>query len=253
MITEWLYYKNVLSPVVFLSFVTTLLCCFILSPILMNLVAPMRTFGKKKVYMHTFLGSTIHAIVSCTNSVLVLSQGDLAKDKLFAVNSAGVTSLHITVGYILGDTLVCLMDPYLRRSYSTLLHHLAMITGVLLCLYHERFLFFVIYHLFSELSTPFVNWRGVLHELGDRNSWWYAMAALGMMISFFLCRVLVIPWHNYVLFAALLSTEASTVPLYLKMILVLNSVPFDFLNSFWFYKMFKGARKYFFHIKVSTK
>lgn len=250
---DWLLYNNVISPVVFISFAATLVCNFIIGPVLMRFIAPKRTFGQKEAYMHSFLASTIHAIVACANATIILIQGDLNKDRIFAINSASVVSLHFTMGYVLGDFLACLLDPYLRSTYSNLIHHLAMISGIFLCLYYELFVSFVVYRLLSELSTPFVNWRSFLQELGDKKSRWYTTAALGMLVSFFLCRVLVIPWHEYTLFAALLSNEASTVPLILKTIMVLNSVPFDLLNSYWFYKILKGAAKYLFPQKVSIK
>lgn len=242
-----------MSPVVFISFVATLLCSHVLSPILMNFIAPKHRFGRKTIYMNSFLGSTVHAVVSCAAAIFTLAQGDLVRDKIFAVNSASVVSLHITMGYVLGDTLICLVDPYLRGAYSTLLHHLAMIAGILMCLHFQLFYFFVIYRLIAEFSTPFVNWRAILYEMGEKESRQYAVAALGMVISFFLCRVLVIPWHNYALFSTLLSAEASTVLLILKIYMVLNFILFDILNTFWFYKMLKGAYRFFVLRKLSTK
>lgn len=247
--TNWLHYNNVISPVVFLSFAATLLCSYALSPMLLNFIAPNKRFGPKAMFMHSYVTSTIHAAVSCVGAIVALAQGDLVKDKIFGVNSASVTALHISVGYSFGDTFVCLMDPYLRGVYSNLLHHVVMITGLLLCLYYELFLFFVICRLLSEFSTPFVNWRGLLHEIEDKQGQWYVVASISMMVTFFLCRVTVIPWHNYMLFAALVSTEASTAPLVLKVIMVLNSVPFDILNMFWFYKILRGGYKFFSHSK----
>jgi uncharacterized protein YqgC (DUF456 family) len=218
----------------------------------MKVIFPSHTFGKKNVYMNTLLASTLHAAVGCTSTVMILAEGDLWKNRIFGMNSAAVITLHITVGYVLGDTLVCFADPYLRKTYSVFLHHLAMISGILLSLYYELFLFFVMYHLISEFSTPFVNWRGFLHEFEGKKTRWYSAAAVGMLISFFLCRVVLIPWHNYILFVTLLSNEASTVPLVLKAIMVANSLPFDALNCLWFYRMIKGGKRYFFSKKVST-
>lgn len=241
------------SPVVFLSFAATLLCSYTLSPWLLNFIAPSKKFGEKTVYLHTLFSSTIHAIISCTSTAFLLAQGDLVKDKIFAVNSTGVTILHITVGYVFGDTFICLMDRYLRGVYSNFLHHVAMIAGILFCLHYGIFLFFAHYRFLSEFSTPFVNWRAILYETGDKKSRQYAVVAISMTISFFLCRVMVIPWHNYILFAVLLSTEASSVPLILKVYTTVNYVTFDVLNVFWFYKILKGAYKFISHKKLNTE
>lgn len=251
--TNWLYYNNVISPIVFLSFAATLLCSYVLSPTILNVIAPNQKFGRKAMYVHTYITSTIHAVVTCMAALIALAQGDLGKDRTFGVNSAGVTALHVTVGYTLGDTLIILMDPYLRSIYSSLLHHVAMIAGLLLCLYYELFLFFVICRVLSEFSTPFVNLRGVLSEIGNKKGQLYVAASILMMVTFFLCRVVVIPLHTYALFAVLVSTEASTVSMSLKMTMVLNTVTFDILNMFWFYKILRGGYKFFFHGKPSTE
>ena len=72
-----------------------------------------------------------------------------------------------------------------------------------------------------------------------------------MSVSFFLCRVVVIPWHNYVLTSAVLGGAA--VPLVLKIYMEVNFVAFDVLNCFWFYKMLKGGYRLFFGKKRNTK
>lgn len=241
--TNWL--SSLTSPVVFLSFAATLICNYILSPRLLNFVAPHHDFGQKTVNMQSLFSSTIHAIISSAGTVLLLLQGDLVEDKVFGVNSTGVILLHVTVGYAFGDIFVCVMDPYLRGVVSNFLHHFATIAGILFTLHNGMFLFFTHYRFFSEFSTPFVNWRALLHEKGNKNSRQYALAAISMTISFFLCRVVVIPWHSYVMFASLLSAEASSVPLILKVYTLVNYVTFDILNVFWFYKILKGGYNFY--------
>ena len=159
-----------ISLVLVASFGIILLCCYVISPFLANLVLPkdQQAFGRKTVYIHSYLGSTLHAIVAFSCAMYVLGKGELGKDKVYAYNSAGVISLHITAGYVLADTLIVLRDPYLSSIRSTLLHHAAMIAGIFMCLYYRLYLFFVVYRFVSEFSTPFVNWWSILHELGNR-------------------------------------------------------------------------------------
>lgn len=253
---SWLLYNNFISPVVFISFAGIPLCCYVLSPILAKLTLrrdQIQRFGQKATYLHSHLGSTIHAVIAFICASIILARGDLAKDKVYAVSTSGVLTAHVTAGYVLGDTSICLIDPYLRTVYSTLFHHLAMIFGLFMSLYHRLFLYFVVYRLLAEFSTPFVNWRAVLYETGNKKSMWYSVASWGMLVSFFLCRVMVIPWHTYALLTVLQSPEAATVPLSLKAIMLLNFPLFDLLNIFWFYKMLKGAYKLFFRNKSSVK
>lgn len=244
---DWL--PDFFSPAVLVSLVITLLCGYVFSPFLANLIISkekLQSLGQKRVYIHTFLGSTLHAVIAFSYNTFLLAQGDLGKDKLFTMTSSGITSLHITMGYILGDTLICILDPYLRTVISNFIHHFAMLAGMAMCLHYELFLFFVVYRFLSELSTPFVNWRALAYEFGDKKGKWYIVASLSMMVSFFLCRIMVIPWHSYALFSVIFSPQAAVVPWYLKVYMEVNFVAFDILNIFWFYKIIRGACKFFF-------
>lgn len=243
---NWLQYM--ISPIFFVSFAVTLICCYVASPLLASILVPkinMQKLEVKTTYFHSFLGSAVHSIAAIVFASYILATGVLSSDKIFATSPASFAALHLTVGYAVGDMVICLRDPYLRRSHSTMLHHLAMIAGIGMCLYYQLFTFFVVYRFLSELSTPFVNLRSVIYEVGDKKGRWYFISSIGMMVTFFLCRILVIPWHTYHLFMAVLSANAATVPLVLKVYMIVNFTAFDTLNIFWFNKIVKGGYKFF--------
>lgn len=245
-----------MSPVFFISAAVTIVCCYVVSPnVASGLVQrdQLQKLGHKSVYFHSYLASALHAVVAFVLAGHTLATGDLSSDKIFATSSAGTMALHVTIGYTVGDTVVCLLDPYLRGAYSTVLHHLAVITGIAMCLYHQLFMFFVVYRLLSEFSTPFVDLRAVISAVGDKKGWLYMLASLGMMISFFLCRIVVIPWHNYELFTALFGVEGSEVPWYLTVFMALNFTIFDVLNLIWFCKILRGGYKLLFLTKHSAE
>ena len=241
---EW--WKYLISPTVFASFAVIILCRFIMSPVLASAFIEkdkLKQLGDRRGLFHSYLGSLVHALGALAFSVYILSTEELNKDPIFSITRNSMTVMHITMGYSLADMLICLIDPHLRMVYSNLLHHTCMIAGITMGLYHQLYIFFIVYRLMAELSTPFVDWRAVIYEVGDKNGRWYYIASFGMMITFFLCRIMVVPWHNYVLFTTIFSPEAAVVPWYLNLYMVVNYTAFDFLNIYWFYKMLKGGYK----------
>ena len=78
-------------------------------------------------------------------------------------------------------------------------------------------MFFVVYQLIAEYSTPFVNLRYILADLGEKKGSLHMFTGIGMLISFVLCRIIVIPWHWYVLFVTVVTEEAALiVPLFFR-------------------------------------
>lgn len=248
---NWMH-KIILSPPFLISVAAVFICTYIISPFLTNRLVPQdkrQKLGRKTITFYSYLASAIHGVVGCILASLVLAFGDLDKDKIFAVSPAAVTTLYITLGYTVADTIQCLLDPHLRTVYSIMLHHIAIIAGVSMGLYNQIFLFFIIYRLLSEFSTPFVDLWSVIHEVGDRKGWWYRAASVGMMLSFFLCRIAVIPWHNYELLTTILSSDGLAVPWYLRVYMIVNFTAFDAVNLLWFSRMFRGGYKLLFQRK----
>lgn len=244
---DWI--QKTLSLPFFALLTMTLVCSYGVSPYLASRLVPRERYkklGHKTMSFNSYLSSAIHAVVACMLAGSVLAFGELGKDKIYSVSPGAASTLHATLGYTVADTFICLLDPHLRSTYSTIMHHLAMISGISMGLYHQLFIFFIVYRLLSELSTPFVDLWTVLHEVGDRSGRWYYAASIAMMISFFLCRVLVIPWHNYELLRAIFSSEGLAVPWYLRLYMIINYTAFDAFNLFWFYKILRGGYKLLF-------
>lgn len=242
---DW-FWQVLSSPPFFISLAVTFICSFFLNPFLSNCLVPQEKYqklGKKKTFFNSFLSSAVHGVTAVVLSCLVLGWTDLGEDKIFNISPAAISALHVTLGYTVADTVLCLSDPYLRGHYVTILHHVAMFTGIGMGLYHRLFIFFIVYRLLSEFSTPFVDLWTVLREVGNRNGRLFYVASVGMMTSFFLCRVLVIPWHNYELLAAIFSPAGSVVPWYLHLYMIVNFTAFDAFNLYWFSKMLRGGYK----------
>lgn len=241
---EW---KDILSPALFMSIALMLFCRFVLSPILASAFIPedkLKKLGPKKALFHTYLGSLVHAVEAVVLSGYILLSGEMGKDRIFSVTPNSITAMHITLGFSIADLLICLLDSHLRSTYSFIIHHSCMVAGISMGLYHHLYIYFIVYRFLNELSTPFVDWRAVIYEVGDKNGKWYFVACTGMTFSFFLCRIIVIPWHSYVLFSDIFSAEASIVPWYLNVYMIVNYTAFDALNVYWFYKILKAWFKF---------
>ena len=241
---EW--WKYLISPTIFATIVVVLLCRYVLSPILATALIQedkVKNLRHKKGLFHSYLGSLFHAVEAFAFAMYIFSTGELGKDRIFSISRNSITAMHVTLGFSLADTIICLLDPNLRKVYSNLIHHSCMVAGIVMGLYHQLYIYFIVYRFLSEFSTPFVDWRAVIYEVGDKNGKWYLVASVGMTISFFLCRVVVIPWHSYALFSAIFSAEAAVVPWYLNLYMVVNYTAFDALNLYWFYKILRGGYK----------
>ncbi len=236
-----------ISPAFLTSCFVTLLCPLVLSPRLWPRITPAyHSIDTRKSHFDTLLSSTIHAIVVSSLTVYALSFGLMGTNRVFSKSTLGFTIMQISLGYFVADFLVCLKDPLLRGDLGSMIHHVAGITAIFLGLFYQgKFMFFIVYRLSSELSTPFVNLRWVYYTLGRKTSGWYLFASLGMMATFFFCRIIVVPWHWYELCTTIINPASGIVPFHLRLWTVINFGAFDVLNGYWFWKMIQGAVKFY--------
>ncbi len=240
----------IVTPVFITSFLLSVLLPKLLSPLACGIFQP-RTKdipSKMQTHFHTLLGSTIHAVVVVVLSLYTILSGSLGTNHIFSKSPLGFVTMEISLGYFTGDFFVCLLDPHLRGDAGSLLHHIAGLLSVLASLYNQGiFMFFVIYRMVSEASTPSVNLRFYHYQLGNKDSFWYTFASLSMMVLFFLTRIILIPFHWYTLINTLLEPECTLiVPIGWRAWIVGGFLIFDILNLYWFSKMVKGARKVYF-------
>jgi len=237
----------IFTPAFVVSFIVTLLCPFVVCPLLFPVLIPRyNSLGETKSHFNTLLSSTIHAVIASSLTIYILVFGVLGTNRVFSKSPLGFTLMQISLGYFVADMFVCLQDPLLRKDIGSMFHHLAGIIGIGLGLYHQGwFAFFIVYRIISELSTPFVNLRWVFYELGPpyKDSFWYYFASFGMVVTFFLCRILVIPWHWYEVLVTITHPSALIVPLVLRVWICVNYIMFDVLNLYWFGKMIRGLVK----------
>ncbi|XP_064383480.1 TLC domain-containing protein 4-B-like [Halichondria panicea] len=239
----------VITPVSIISFIIALILPKLLSPLACGIFQP-RTKNippKLQTHFHTLISSTIHAIVVTVIDVYLILSGSLGTNYIFSKNSLGFASLQFSLGYFVGDFIVCFMDPYLRSDMGSISHHVTGLLSISFSLANQGiFMYLITFRTIAELSTPFVNLRWYHYQLGNKDNFWYKFASLSMMALFFLSRIATLPYNWYALIVTLMDPQCAViVKIYYRVWIVSGYLVLDFLNLYWFSKMLKGARKFF--------
>ena len=242
-----------LTPAFLISLSTALLSPYYVSPLFWRILLPAsKRPPTTNIHFHTMLSSTLHAVISSTLCAYILWYGLMGTNRIFSRLPLGFTTIQISLGYFVGDFIVCLLDPKLRSDKASMMHHVADIVGISLGLFQEgNGMFFVILLLLTECSTPFVNFRFILYYLGEKDKLLYTFAGMIMLIAFILFRIVVIPWHWYEILTTAMSEEcALLIPLFFRVWLGFSYLVFDVINVYWCYKMIRGALK---HLRTKVK
>ena len=227
-----------ITPTLLITFLSSLLIPYLISPPFWNLLLPSsKNPPRSNMHFHTVLTSTTHAIVSTVLALYLLVSGEVNSNRVFSKSHLGFLTIQLSLGFFIGDYIVNLLDPKLRADWGGMIHHAAAIGGLVFCLFYQGlFMFFVIYRLITECSQPFVTLCHVLHELECNDGMLYTCASVVKLVVFILCRIVVIPWHWYVIVTTLKTEEAALlVPLIFRVGLVGNYFVFDVINVRWFY------------------
>ncbi|XP_035688105.1 TLC domain-containing protein 4-B-like [Branchiostoma floridae] len=157
----------------------------------------------------------------------------------------------ISLGYTAADTLMMAIYAPLQ-DWKIVLHHSISMWGCHNIIAGPTLQYFANMVFLTELSTPFVNMRLILHTLGHRRSLQYKVNGLAMLLVFFLCRVVTIPIH----FRAIPHMKTGEVYKLGTGALINISVltpTMCVLNIFWFIKMCKGAYRVLYVPKMDTE
>lgn len=238
------------TPPFFISLVVGLVCTWILTPLFGGVIVPKsRTFKEKdKSLFNTLAASTLHALVTVSLSSYIMIQGLMGSNRVFSRPPLGFTTMQIMLGYFVGDFIVVLLDPHLRKDAGSIAHHMAGIIGIGLELSHQGLcMFFIVSRMISEGSTPFVNAFHMLRMTNNKETKWFLFLSVGMIITFFVFRIIVMPWYWYELVSLFLFHPdfPKLIPWYFRLWLIINYLAFDVLNIYWFIKMMRGAYKHF--------
>lgn len=244
--------SNLLSPVVFMSAISTLLSysvvCPFVTPYFMKSYSSWTT--SKKNYWNTLPCAIIHSVVIVFLSIWALLGVDFTvplEHQIIYHSYAGKIGMQFSLGYFVGDFIALLSDKDLRTDRMMLFHHISGFVSVGLgSVYSGCYSILILLRLTSELSTPFVNMRWVLAELKiPKTSKIYVANGLSMTATFFCSRIFTIPLLWYILYHFVVYEPPPGVPLPLKYLTLSVYAVFDVLNVYWSYKIAMGCKKHF--------
>ena len=239
----------VITPVTISSLISTLISFYILSPVLSKkFFQQYNSFTKdKKIYWNGRPCSTIHAVVVCTVIVITFLDGSILNDDiLHSKCKLGFLAIQVSAGYFIGDFIIIMLHNSLHSDKLMILHHISSFISVFLGLLFEgRWMMLILLHLFSELSTPFVNLHWLLIETKTpKKSWIFIFDAFGLTITFFISRIFALPLLVNTLSLCVIKQLDPSVdyhpPIFLIALVVVFATIQHCLNIFWSYKVARG-------------
>jgi len=127
-------------------------------------------------------------------------------------------------------------------SAVILLHHVMALVSLYTAIDIRSAHLYVLFGLFTEVTTPFVNLRWRLHEAGRADSRLYVVNGLAMTAVWGACRVVAFAplfAHVYTHFG----DSVRYLPTYALVVMLGVPLLLFFLNLAWFTKMVQGAAK----------
>lgn len=185
----------------------------------------------------------VHNTLQVGLALMVLTDKSMLRDPFHSVSPMSQFVLIISAGFFIWDLVVCLYR--VRQEGPPFVLH-----GLLCSIFYNYVIRTGNFHLYGcaflmwECSTPFTQFRWILHKMGLGGSKLFVVNGLLMISTFFCCRILLGTWLSYTYFRRCRSYMGSPdarissllLSLFGVMCLVLNG-----LNYFWFGKMIKIA------------
>ncbi|KAF6776799.1 hypothetical protein AHF37_03544 [Paragonimus kellicotti] len=233
----------------------TLMLCSVLVCLIIHHVLSPYIFGRhnrayrefsreKRMEWDSRLVSTIHAtLVSVLCISTLFSDREIWTEPLTHPSTGGLTALSLSVGYFLCDLIS--MPLYWRgmQLFIFTVHHLAAIIAFMLVVQYRVCVFFGVYRLTTELSTPFTNQRWFYRTIGykpDRRR--VCTVTLMFAILFAITRNLMIVPFWYIAYQAFTSpaymAAQSAVP-WINWAFVMPPLTLDILNLYWARKTYR--------------
>lgn len=214
-------------------------CFFILG--LLSKVCDLELLTKKseclKISMR--VTSSVHASTVTLLAIWnLLTNDELHKNKLIFISRDVSFNLNIVMGYMTFDILIMMIYDELRELIGVF-HHFVSVSAFYACSNMGVFSFIAIARLTSEGSTTFINIRFLLLAFQKKDSLWYTINGVCVLVAFGVFRILpIIPiWYTF--YAGLSTPEWDQIHAFYKVLCVITSLPLDILNVYWFNLIFQ--------------
>lgn len=192
--------------------------------------------------LHVRVSATIHAIVVCYGSILLmLNPGEaLTKDEVNGYEPRAQLYIGIAMGYFIWDTCVCV---WYNWGWGFLLH--AVFCTVLYGCAAQPFLHYAAtLFLLFELSTPLLHLRWLLLQLKQADTVLFKATNYGFALCFFVVRlVLGIPLSWKFVQRPCWFDDGGSNLHFSAVLMSVGNLTLNVLNVFWFVQMVKSATK----------
>ena len=231
------------------AFLLTLICGFLITPAMSATIIPKykELDRHKKAYWNTLPASSFHSIVLSLVTCYLMLFDQLKDEYIFSQSPIGRALLRFSVGYFCADFILIMLDSKMRRDTLSVIHHILGMFGIWLGIYYDGVaMYWIVYRFITETSTPFVNFLHCLRAVDyPKNAPLFVANSLLLIATFYLCRIVIIPYHWYGLYYYVYTDPSMTTiwPVLIQYWTVITFVLFDALNVTWTYKLTKGACK----------
>ncbi|XP_005095920.1 TLC domain-containing protein 4-B [Aplysia californica] len=199
---------------------------------------------QEQVEWNNRVGSTVHSVViSFVCAYTMLYDDEIAEEPIWWDSPVVRTSCAVVAGYMTSDVIVMSIHYKQIGDVFYVLHHGASIYAYYYVMTYGVLPYFANYRLVAEFSTPFVNQRWFLTQLGyERTSQVFVTNGVAMAVTFFSARIATMPsyWHRVF---RVYNTPAFNRLGYIQLCLIIPCLVLDVLNIYWFYKICAGAYK----------
>ncbi|CDS09320.1 hypothetical protein LRAMOSA10680 [Lichtheimia ramosa] len=226
---------------------STLLCSIIfeLSRFLSPLLFP-KTFQFFKGYTptnwHIHVVSFCHSTMISIGSIVILMDGELAKNKIFGYSAYATTLYSLSCGYFVWDIIQAVR--YIKYQGIGMVFHGIAGFVVIFFSYRPFINYYGSIFLLYEASTPFLNFNWFMDKLGWTGSKLQLVNGIILIFTFFMARIVVGFYMSYRLWIDIYAVK-ELIPLRYWVIYGTANVVTSFLNVYWFGLMLRSLRKRF--------
>lgn len=191
--------------------------------------------------------STFHAIVAAAAAFHLLIASDLfdaaSQDELIINRTSPLsdTILGISIGYFLSDLAMIIYHFPVLGGMEYVFHHGISVCAIIQALLSGQAQIYILMVLFTESTTPFVNFRWYLDTAGQKNSKLYVCNGLALFLVWLVARILFFMYFFVHLFTHFDQVkQIYTLGFY--SLLIIPPV-LGMMNVFWFLKIVRALIK----------
>jgi len=197
--------------------------------------------SRMKIQWNTRVVAFVHPFLIIPGSLsCLLYKPILRNDPVFGYDESCATILEISVGYFLWDAIICAIY-YKQFGPAFLGHGLVCFTLYFITVVKPFILFFGVFFILFEFSTPFVNLHWLMDKTNFKNELIKKINGALVLLVFFVIRIVFGLYYSFLVWYYLLG--AQNAPMFLVYFTLLCNIFMVGLNFYWFSVMASYVNK----------